>query len=536
MEKTLKKIIALALVVLMLCSIFTACSSKDDPGSSVSAENSEDTNAERVLGIGFAQDPSTLDPFSAGSAARYFILLQVYEKLALMSNTGELTGVLAKSWTHEGMSYTVELYDYIKDSEGNPFTADDAVWCLQTQMEMGTNSNLNSIESVEKVDTYTFKINLTSNLVGVFEAICVNTFYCTKAAYEASSDKMASKPIGTGPYKMDKVEMGTSYSMVVNENYWQKEDLRKMPEQQNSGCDRVNYYIQGEAAQLIVALETGVVDVIISDSDSTMRFQEGGAAYGQGISVDFLSKAGNSMLFLNCSNNSPFYQNVALRKAVLYAVDVPSIIEAAKGGHATVPTSFVAAGKYADMGTKWVDHDYFTTDVEKAKQYLSEAGYAEGELTLTLLGQTGSSNMMMYEAIKGSLAKIGISVEIDVYEGAIYQTSMYDPAAWDLLCDGKGATDYAASVIRAKLLNTTTEFGTMGFIQDDHLQELVEAAVDVNTHSADTVDAVFDYVEEQAYAMGIMSDMECIAYNSDKIAEYSFNVDTRPAPGAFVLK
>lgn len=535
MKTSIKKLIAMVLAVTMMCMTLAACGSGGQTEETKGSTTTVNENGERVLGIGFAQDPSTLDPFSAGSAARYFILIPMYEKLALMSSEGVLTGVLAKSWKLDGTTYTIELYDYITDSAGNAFTADDAIWCLETVKEMGTNGNLKYIDSLEKVDDYTFTMTLNSNLVGLFEAICVNTFFCTQEAYEASEDGMATTPVGTGPYMMDKVEMGTSYSMVKNENYWQKEELRVLPEQQNSGCDRVNYYIQGEAAQLVVALETGVVDVIISDADSAARFEEGGSAAGQGFTVDYLNKAGNSMLFLNCSDKSVFKDNLNLRKAVLHAIDAATLIAAAKGGHAVVPTSFLAAGKYADMGEQWADHEYFNTDVELAKQYLAEAGYAEGELTLRLLGSTGSSNLMMYEAIKGCLDKIGVNVEINVFEGAIYQTMMYDPAEWDLLVDGKGATDYAASVIRAKLDENVTDFGTMGFIQDAKLQELVEAAITVETHSADTVDAVFEYVEEQAYAMGIMSDMECIVYNSNKIAEYAFNVDTRPAPGAFVL-
>lgn len=531
-----KKIVAMVMITVMALAAFAGCGSKstENEGSESRAENESgavsENNEEHVMRIGLSNDPVTLAPFEAVSPGRNYTLIQLYEKLAVMDDDRNLTGVLASSWEQNGKTYTIKLYDYIKDTSGNPFTADDAIWCLETAMDKGVNSNLLYVDKIEKVDDYTFSISLTDDYVGLFEAICVNTLFCTKASYEASSSGMSVDPVGTGPYKLESCEINSSYTLVKNEDYWQKEELRLVNEQQQN-CDKIVYKIIAESAQQVIAIETDEVDYVISDSTAAARFEEGGSDQTEGISVEYVDKSGGQMLYLNNDKNSIFYDNENLRKAVLYGINSQAIVDGVFNGHATVIHTMMEAN-YPDMSDKWKDADNYDYSVEASKEYLTAAGYEEGELTLRLMMTSSSLNTTIGETIQAYLGMCGINVEILSYEPALYNSYVSEPEQWDMLVDGKGGTDYAATIIRGKLDKNLYGNGTFGFIQDDALQELVEQAIRLETHSTKTVDAVLDYLYEKAYLKGMYVTQDTIIFNSAKIATLCHNVDAKVVPGA----
>ena len=126
-----------------------------------------------VLDIAYSIIPDSLTPFrpEVNRDAPYFTA--VCESLGVFDSEKVLHPWLAKSWNTEdnGFTYTVELREGIKDSAGNPFTADDAVWFIQESVARALKPVYNKVESVEKTGDLTFSLKLKSNIVGTFEKI-----------------------------------------------------------------------------------------------------------------------------------------------------------------------------------------------------------------------------------------------------------------------------------------------------------------------------------------------------------------------------
>ena len=74
---------------------------------------------------------NTADPY------RYSTLNQVYETLLCYADGeyyGDFGGELEQ--TEPGV-WSIQLYEGITDSEGNPFTADDVAWAFDAQKDAG---------------------------------------------------------------------------------------------------------------------------------------------------------------------------------------------------------------------------------------------------------------------------------------------------------------------------------------------------------------------------------------------------------------
>ena len=81
-----------------------------------------------------------------------------------------MTPCVGKSWKQiDATTYEVEIYDYVKDSAGNPITADDVVFSYQTAIDSGTQTGyVGSVTEIKKTGDYTVQISLASEEVSVF--------------------------------------------------------------------------------------------------------------------------------------------------------------------------------------------------------------------------------------------------------------------------------------------------------------------------------------------------------------------------------
>jgi peptide/nickel transport system substrate-binding protein len=110
----------------------------------------------------------------------------------------------------------------------------------------------------------------------------------------------------------------------------------------------------------------------------------------------------------------PKLQDVNVREAVRYAIDVPGILEAAFENRHTQATAIIPPGM--PLG-HWEEAPVYERDVEKAKELLATAGVSDLELTMTVPKEaTGAKTIG--EIVQANLADIGIDVELNIVESA----------------------------------------------------------------------------------------------------------------------
>ena len=73
---------------------------------------------------------------------------------------------------------------------------------------------------------------------------------------------------------------------------------------------------------------------------------------------------------------NPKLEDIKVREAIRYAIDVPSILQAAYLGQAEQEYTLIAPGVLGH----WADAPHYERDIEKAKELLAEAGVDSLEL------------------------------------------------------------------------------------------------------------------------------------------------------------
>ena len=463
-----------------------------------------------VIRVGIEADPGTMDPYTTGSSngKNATIKSTVYQTLGMIQGVGgELAPEIAKSWERvDATTYDIEIFDYVHDSAGNPITADDVVFSYETCMASGSMSNSKYIESIEKTGEYSVRLKLNKAAVTLFERIMQSVYIVSQKAYEESPDKMSTMPVMSGPYKVVEWISGSSLVLEKNENYWQKPELAAKDINQAANVDRIEYFVIKEASQMAIALETGTIDMVYNlDATEAQRFMEGGES-AEGFNVFTSVNNLTQTMFLNVSEHSKFYDNLALRQAVLYAFDSEAIVDGASSGYGVVCKTF-GSDLLPDFQESWHDEEYYEYDPEKAKELLQEAGYKDQELTLRIVTNNSSMRNKIAQILQAYLLQVGIKSEILPYEDTLFNTYKNDPTQWDILLDNCGTSDQLMGMWRGKMDKSCCSSGSANMAMDDELQRLVEAAENPDTNGPETVNALHQYMKDNAYVYGIYNNL-----------------------------
>ncbi|MBR6088733.1 MAG: ABC transporter substrate-binding protein [Anaerolineaceae bacterium] len=436
----------------------------------------------------------------------------VFEPLGSFTTYGaDFVGIMMESWEYDGdRTYTVKLYDNIHDSAGNPIKAEDVVFCYAYE-QVGSSEQANvvrSIESVTALDDLTVQfVWAVKPVIGAFEHALSYVNIVSKAAYEASGDGMATNPTGTGPYVVDSWTSGVTMTLKKNDNYWATSDQVKLPRQQQP-VDTIVINTISETSQLTMALQTDTIDMTADMATQDVpNFEEGGA-YASKYTVEKTLATAPKSLLVNHSPNAKT-SDPNLRMAIMTMIDQELIAWMVNGG------SNVAAYGFGSPMNPDYDEEAFKSyvpahDVNKAKEYLKKSAYPNG-CEINLIFIDGGMANDIAELIQGQLAEIGIKVNI---KGSIFPNwlaAKNDETAWDLnLSELSGF--YVTDLWESAFIKQNETFATEEELAE--LKPLVEAALGVETHSQETVNAAQKYITENVFVVPLLVEEKYNVYDS----------------------
>lgn len=459
--------------------------------------------------------PSDMLPWDSSANYKAVIFCAIYDTLFDFIG-GEYVPSAAKGYTVvDDLHYQVEIYDNITDWDGNPLTADDVVFCYNQYATSGYATKFTYFDSIRAVDDHTVEFTWTEPVSGVnpLEKIFCNVQLYTEKAW--NEHNFATDPCGTGPYKLVEFTSGSRIVVEANDDYWQTdESLITLLRARN--VDTITYDVILEASQNVVALKNGEIDFSVNVSSENIGDFDDNPDY------EASTFPTNDCFFLtsNMSGKS-ICSDLNLRLAMYYAIDNKSIAEAIPG---YAPTMAWGTTKAPDYVMAWNDQEtYFNTyDPELAAQYLEQSSY-DGQ-ALRLMVANSEAAKKLAQMIQVFLENIGVNVELMVSETAVVTASTSDPDAWDLYIQGCGGTFIVDSY--NKVLNRDEYNGlhSIGFINDDKLQELFLAASSADTWSDESVDAVYQYVVENAYAYLLMNTVNNVVQTTDCIERYDWDM------------
>lgn len=504
-KKTFTQILALLLVFVMAFCL-TACGGdkkSDDEGTKLS--------------VGLYGGLDSLNPWSSGRITKDMVTYVLYETLACcQSGSTEIDYILMKSYEKlDDLTYSFEIYDYIKDAEGNPVKASDVVFSFTEYCKNWGNT----MDTIKATGDYTCEIKLTTTAAGAFEYLACKVPIATEKAYNASPDQFASTACGTMPYTVaggDDYVNGTSITLRKTGEYWQT-DESLIYEGSKSYVDVIEFLILAETTQLALAVKNGDVQVAFYINNSML---DEVAGY-EGIEIVPMPSTEDRGFQFCMTEDSIFYDNLALRQAVLYAIDNEAVAEAVGYGYAEgSKVMFGSADATVGYNPEWEISPY-EYNPEKARELLKESGY-NGE-TLRMLCNTNAFVTGLWTTVQANLAEVGINAEMNVAEGTSYGAYRNGTSGQYELCyAGPGNGGYATSDLLNTLFNRNNyESGaTFAGLVDDDLQALYDKLAAPGGYTQENLDAIYDYVVDNALYYQVVYMPDYAAYNEAEVTGY----------------
>ena len=343
---------------------------------------------------------------------------------------GEVTPWAAESWssTEDLTQYTFKVRDGITFHSGDPLTSADIKFTLDRIRAEDSASPLRGqisyIDTIDTPDDSTVVLNLGDP--NAFLLGDMTDYHARIVPNGISNDALIDEEHGSGPYTLGDHNPTERSVFERYADYWREG---------KPYSDQVIFFYMPEAVTRVEALKTGAIDAIFTPPIASL----GSFAGNPDIRVAETPSAGVTVIDMHVGYShlqgnddfekfhgvdDPIFADKNLRKALQYAVDRKFIVEAAQYGRGA-PANDHPVG--INDQYYWDDQPVIEHDIEKAKEYLTAAGYPDG----SDVGLDTADIGVMQEvalAFKESVADAGINVEIVTHDSAPYWESKWmDP-------------------------------------------------------------------------------------------------------------
>lgn len=363
----------------------------------------------------------------------------------------EIRPALATSWKQVDPT-TIEftLRRDVTFHNGDPFTADDVVYTINTiihDKRVAIPAYYTSFAGAEKIDDFHVRLKLTGVSPAVMEYLAMVTPIWPKTYRERiGADAYARAPIGTGPYKITKVDGTTQIDMERYDGYYSGSPKGK------SAIRYIKIHEVPDATTELTELLGGRADWIwgynADQFDNIARMGNLQALRFGTMRVHYMTLDGAG----RTGADNPLTK-LKVRQAIISAIDRATMArQLIQGDSHAIDTPCFPTQFGCDVSAA-VKYPY---DPARAKQLLSEAGYPNGFDTVLITynpPQIGA-------ALQNYLKAVGINVRVQqlqigaatqkmeageapMFMGSWGSNSVNDASAFTPYFLGGGLDDYA---------------------------------------------------------------------------------------------
>lgn len=413
----MKRNVFLALLMISVLTALCGCNGGTDKENTPGDISSGTPAVGGEIVVGITQDLDSLDPHVAVAAGTDEVLFNIFEGLVKPDKNGNFVEAVAESYViaEDAMTYTFTLRENVKFHNGDVVTVDDVVYSLKRcaglldiqDPNVLVDAALSSaVKEVTAADERTVVVSLYSANTELLP-------YLTCAIIPCDYDAQSTRPVGTGPFRF--VSYSPLESFVVEKN----------PEYYGTPAylDKVIFKIYASSDAAFLELMAGKIHIFpyLTEEQATQLSGK--------YSIEVGSMNLVQAMFLN--NAVAPFDDVRVRQAVCHAVNRQEILDMLSGGRGTILNSGMTPGLASYYNDGIVGYAY---DVERAKQLLAAAGYADGlEITITVPSNY-QYHMDTAQILVEQLKKAGITAKIvpvewaawlsDVYKGRSYQATV----------------------------------------------------------------------------------------------------------------
>ena len=390
------------------------------------------------LRVAFTVSPTTLDPAGGCTTEDFQLTMALYTQLVQYGGQDDGNGFtkvdpttvkpyFAKSWeaSEDGLTYTFTLNEGWTFPSGEPMNAEAVKYSIERTIAAdGCAASIvndlyqdpNLIESIEAVDETTVVFNLSRPDEAFLLAMATTAASIVDSSLvEANggdpegqlNEWMASNDAGSGPFRLESFQPGTSAVLVADENF--KGEAPVSEEIHIS-------WVKSDSALLLKA-QDGSSDITYGLSKNSVKTLEGND------DLQVVANTATLNMQLLMPNNKEPWTNTKLREAVTYAIPYEDILNNVLHGYGEL--------YYGPIQPTMVGYDEEasaprTFDLEKAEALVAESGVTTPiDVTLDVLsGDTAQASIAVI--LQGALSEIGINVEVQTLSESAWGDAVYN--------------------------------------------------------------------------------------------------------------
>ncbi|RPE66598.1 peptide/nickel transport system substrate-binding protein [Pacificibacter maritimus] len=402
-------------------------------GLALSAALAGTAFADISVKVAYDADPVSLDPYEQLSGGTLQLNHMVFDPLVRWTQDLQFESRLAESW--EQIDATTMRFNLRKDvtfHSGNAFTAKDMDWTFDRAKESPDFKGIFApFTDIEVVDDYTIDLKTSEPFPLVLHTATYlfamdSAFYSgetddgkNKSEIVKHGDSFASRNIsGTGPFVVSEREQGVKVVFDRFDDYWDTAS--------QGNVDEITLTPIKEDPTRVAALLSGDVDFIAPVPPTDLARVE------KADGVNLITMPGTRIITFQMNQDRvEAFKDPKVRMAVDYAVNNTGIVDRIMRGFGTVGAQASPMGYLGHIES--LEPRF---DIEKAKELMAEAGYADGfSISMMAPNNRYVNDDKIAQAVASMLSQIGITVDLQTLPKAQYWPA-FDERAADMMMIG----------------------------------------------------------------------------------------------------
>jgi peptide/nickel transport system substrate-binding protein len=396
----------------------------------VSATSAQDRTRTKEIVVGFGAEPRTMLGVTIVDWTTNNMLEHIYDRLLDRDpKTLKPKPMLATGWKLvNDTTWEFTLRKGVKFHNGEPFDAQSIKATFEYMLDPANKSHYATpaywkpLKEVQVVDPYTVRLVTDKPYPSVIDHASLTDLLVlpAKALKELGPQKLAEKPIGTGPFKF--VEWRRDDRLVVERNpdYWAGP----------ADVSRVTFRFIPEFSARMAALLSGEIDIMKDVPPHAVDTVE---RSGRAKIRSTVSSRINYLALVNLKPGP--MQDVRVRRAMNHAVNVDELITQVLRGNATK-----MCGPLAPANVDFAQVECYKHDPGRAQALFKEAGVDPKTLALTLDTPSGRYPLDkdVSLAIAAQLQRLGIKTNVVVNEWGTHLDKIKNRNTGDMFFLGWG--------------------------------------------------------------------------------------------------
>jgi peptide/nickel transport system substrate-binding protein len=469
-----------------------------------------------LLRVGLDVDADTLDPRLTKNTSGFRLKELAFNGLVAINPDYTPAPDLAEKWDNpDDKTWVFHLRPGVKFHDGSDLTAADVKYTYDSVLDQSFNSPFRAFYlSVDKVDA-TDQNTVTFTLKQPFAPFLsyMDLAIVPQAAVQKLGNDFGARPVGSGPFKVDRWSTGDTIELSANDAYFGG----------RPNLDRVRVKVVPDNSGRVVALESGDLDFVQSpvSPQDVSRVQSAGK-----LKVDRTPAAGYTYVNLNCAD--PALSDKRVRQALSHLVNKQQIIDTIYKGIGKPASGPIVPGMWA-YSADVPSYDY---SPDKAKQLLDEAGWNAGSdgvrtregQRLSLTVRTHSEDpdrKQLIQVLQSEFQNVGIEATTNTVEFPAFFQDVQDGKYQVAVIGWLNLSDPDRATFRQFTSDGSANYGKYRNEQVDQLLKTARTTLDQSKARSLYADAVKQIVDDAPYIF--VQYQEYIAMYAPKLQGYVIN-------------